>query len=79
MSETTTQSSPAMKDQGWFALQIAEGDFFADHDYGDPGEWIVLDQGNEIPEPMLHAGPWENADEAIAAADEVIAAVNEAE
>jgi hypothetical protein len=64
----TTKSCTELSGLGWFTLQIESGDFFALHDYGRPGEWIILDQGNEIPDEMLAMGPWATAEDAIAAA-----------
>ena len=64
-----TKSTPELSRLGWFALQIEAGDFFALREFGVPGEWIILDQGNEIPEEMIHKGPWPTADAALASAE----------
>ena len=59
-----------MQNAGWFTCEIDQD--MNRRGYGEVGQWVVLDQGNEVPEEMMGMGPWSTDRDAEGAADKVL-------
>jgi hypothetical protein len=59
-----------MQNAGWFTWTIDSE--MSRRGYGDVGQIVVLDQGNEVPEELMGMGPWSNERDAEEAAGKVL-------